>query len=341
MTPTTAAAVNPTQPSPPTSTPAPSGTAVPPSANSFGVSEIKRFSGHSDYVFSVAFTSDGQRLLSGGQYETILWNVATGQPVWRHDGTSAEDIAITSDGRFVVAADYYGTSVNVLDGNTGNVVRKISTPDTPESVAITPDNRYVLVGVRLAFVDGVAVLYDLETGAEVRRYASHDDPVRNVSVSTDGTRVLAATYNGLVVIWDFNTGEYLTHYEGGEISVQAAVFAPNSHRAAFVAFDVDARTIVFTWDADTGVATTPVILSESNEYEAMALHPDGNRLLVGHDEGILTLWDIAAGKEIGRAAVDAVDKENDIFGVAWTADGRYAAYAGTDDLQSVRMVEFK
>jgi WD40 repeat protein len=45
---------------------------------------IQRFEGHSNSVFSVAFSPDGKSVVSGSGVKTVrLWNVATGQQIGR------------------------------------------------------------------------------------------------------------------------------------------------------------------------------------------------------------------------------------------------------------------
>jgi WD40 repeat protein len=54
--------------------------------------EVRRFTGHADWVRSVAVTPDGQYVVSGSGDKTVrLWDLATGKEVRRftgHEGRS-------------------------------------------------------------------------------------------------------------------------------------------------------------------------------------------------------------------------------------------------------------
>ncbi len=72
------------------------------------------FEGHSDRVFWVSFSSDGHRIVSGGDNTVRMWNIATreqiGDPLIGHT-TTVTSVAESSDGRFVVSRDWFATFV--------------------------------------------------------------------------------------------------------------------------------------------------------------------------------------------------------------------------------------
>jgi len=63
----------------------------------------------------------------------------------------------------------------------------------------------------------------------------------------------------------------------------------------------------------------------------MAISPDGRRLLTGHDDKSVRLWDIATGKEIHRFNGHTLN----VIAVAFSWDGRRAISGGMDN--SVRV----
>jgi WD40 repeat protein len=67
---------------------------------------VRRFTGHSDYVNSVAVTPDGKYVVSGSGDNTVrLWDLATGKEVRRFTGheSGVMSVAVTPDGRYVVS----------------------------------------------------------------------------------------------------------------------------------------------------------------------------------------------------------------------------------------------
>ena len=75
--------------------------------------EMNRLEGHGDSVSSVAFSPDGQRLVSGSSDNTLrLWDANTGaaigQPLEGH-GASVSSVAFSPDGHRVVSGSYDNT----------------------------------------------------------------------------------------------------------------------------------------------------------------------------------------------------------------------------------------
>jgi WD40 repeat protein len=69
--------------------------------------EIRKFLGHVHYAWSVAFSPDGSRLLSGGNQTMHLWNVETGEEIRRMMVRFAfvRRVTFSPDGRWGVASD--------------------------------------------------------------------------------------------------------------------------------------------------------------------------------------------------------------------------------------------
>jgi hypothetical protein len=74
--------------------------------------EIRRWEGHLQHVWSVAFTPDGRTLATGGgDHNVRLWEVATGKErrVFRGHDDTVTSVSISSDGRRLASASDDGT----------------------------------------------------------------------------------------------------------------------------------------------------------------------------------------------------------------------------------------
>ncbi len=153
--------------------------------------------GHTDFVRSVAISSDGRRALSGGRDKTLrLWDLATGNLLRTFKAKhKVRQVAISPDGRraFSVGNSSY---LHLWDLATGRRLRRFGFGGDVElyftlveSVAISPDGRRALSGS----TDGALRLWDLATGKHFYTFRGHTDSVGSVAISPDGRRALSGS----------------------------------------------------------------------------------------------------------------------------------------------------
>ena len=73
------------------------------------------------------------------------------------------------------------------------------------SVTVLVDGRRALSGSG----DQTLRLWDLEIGAELRRFEGHEGEVSSVAVLADGRRALSGSYDKTLRLWDLETGAEL------------------------------------------------------------------------------------------------------------------------------------
>jgi WD40 repeat protein len=102
--------------------------------------------GHTRLVTSVAFSPDGQRLVTASRdRDAILWDVATGKPlrVLRAHFNAVSDARFSPDGRWIVTAG--PRSVGLWSASTGELVRLLRGPPGPfTAVTFSPDSRMIV-----------------------------------------------------------------------------------------------------------------------------------------------------------------------------------------------------
>jgi len=129
--------------------------------------------GHSDYVYSGVFSSDGSKVVTVSKDGTMrIWNVATRKPLLKNPKPvkTADtvvplfDAAFSHDNKLVVTAGYDGYAY-IWDARTGKLLRGTLERSGKRliSAAFSRDGKYVLTTSR----DGTARIFDTETGQRV------------------------------------------------------------------------------------------------------------------------------------------------------------------------------
>jgi len=275
------------------------------------------------------------------------------------DGGGAERKVLIQGGRRIVLP------LLRADASRPELVLQAGHSGTPGEVDMSPDGRYVLTADSS---ENVAILWEVATGRQLRTYAGHTEGLVGVAFAAAGSRVATASYDDTVVIWDRDTGRELQRIRPetcyclavspdgrtvvvGEHEKRATLWDTitgqklqsfeGEHKGTVfsAAFSSDGRRVVtgswdkkaVVWDAATG-RPLHTFSNHRKKVQAVALSPDGRRLLVGTGEsdstekeasGELVLWDTAEEVEAAR-----VDLDTACSAVAFTPDGRHiAAYS--------------
>jgi WD40 repeat protein len=56
------------------------------------------------------------------------------------------------------------------------------------------------------------ILWDLETGEEIRRFIGHNSPVLSVAFSADGNAFQSVSADGLIILWRIDNLEALMNW---------------------------------------------------------------------------------------------------------------------------------
>jgi WD40 repeat protein len=194
-----------------------------------------------------------------------------------------------------------------------------------ESVAFSPDGKYVLTGS----YDGTARLWEAETGRELRRFDGHSmGPsdsavpfgfvVKSVAFSPDGRHVLTVRDN-TARMWEAETGMEVRRFEGHAEMVWSAAFSPDGEHVLTGSFDKTTRV----WEAETG---KEIRRFEADRVRSVAYSPDGKYVLSGYLDKTARLFEAETGKQ-----VRAFDGHAGIIGsVAFSPDGKYVLTGSSD-----------
>jgi DNA-binding beta-propeller fold protein YncE len=195
-----------------------------------------RWFAHDDRVWGVAFSPDGNRLLTAGHdHSARVWDAATGRELARfvHDAPVA-GVAFSSDGaRAATACD--DRTACVWDVLTGDRLARVVHQGPVGGVAFSAD------GSRLATAgsDSVARIWDPTNGEQLGEFP-HDGPVHGVAFSPDRDRLATGSHDHSARLWDATSGNELRRFPH-DGRVWAVAFSPDGRMLATASHDRSAR----------------------------------------------------------------------------------------------------
>jgi WD40 repeat protein len=146
-------------------------------------------------------------------------------------------------------------------------------------------------------LDGTAKIWDATTGTELVTLFGHTEPVAQVAWSPTGDRILTASYDGTVKVWD--PDPTLLTLAGLEDTVGCVVWSLRGDRVAVGTGDGTAKVL----DANTGEELVTFTGHTRNVWR-IQWACKGERLFTCSADDTVRVWDTATSAELLRYDVE-------------------------------------
>jgi WD40 repeat protein len=189
--------------------------------------------GHGRDVNEVAFSADGEHLATAdweGIAKIVDRSGRVVQVLGGQGGFNFSDVAFSSDGRLVATAEWSGSveRVRIWDWAKGDALLTIDAEGPWPQVDFDPNGpRVVLSGS-----DGIAEIWDVESGERLAVLAGPAGGVNDLAFSPDGSRVATASGDGLVRLFDADTGAPELSLRASGCAVEGVAFSPDGTKLA-------------------------------------------------------------------------------------------------------------
>jgi len=325
----------------------------------------EHFDGYALYADADLAVSPDARLVLSPQLDDslALWNLETQEILHTWDfGDTIDDRAWTTnfspDGKLAVVTLAGDGPMILLDVTSGEEIYRW-TGDYVINAIFTTDSQNLVAG----YVDGKVILWNIETRAEVRRFAGVPDTnVFGLALNPSESLLVAGYEDGSILLWDFVSTQQLRSFVGHSRRVRSLAFSPDGtkllsgssdfsvrlwnvetaepiyqmighkDRVRRVIFAPDGRTAfsaasdsrVIEWDVETGQNIHTYVGHLATVYAVVNL--PNNRILSGSSDGTIRIWDTINGAQIQRLDGHI----NIVYTVALSPDGKQALSGGQD-----------
>ncbi len=307
--------------------------------------------GHSDYIFALAFSPDSAYLASASRDTTVrIWHMHSHDVGARfiapHDSLSSSEegainrapttivdnnieqyivyhehvhpllsVAWSPDGKYIASGDTGGI-IHIWEAETGKTILTYHGHIRfVRSIAWSPNGLYIASGGD--YGDSTVQVWETLTGKLIYTY-HRQYRIFSISWEPAGRHIASCSFDGSVQLWKSFTGNVILSYSGHTGPIYTTSWSPDGK---YIASGGQDATIQI-WEATTG-KTVCTYKGHTGAVKALAWSPDSKRIVSGGDDMTVQVWEATTGEQI----ISFNDYKKWIRAVAWSPDGKYLAFA--------------
>lgn len=271
---------------------------------------LGKLEGHTEPVQSVAWSTNGRWIVSGGYQRILVWDAETLKQVRALSGSLVGNIT-------TMAIDPSSSILFAADGESGGAgfVRKFDLmqdkllatwkahEDTVYSLRLSPKGDRLLSGG----ADKLAKIWDTATQKLVATFEGHTNHVLSVVFNKDATQIATAGADKEVKVWEVSTGNQEVKLGDKKTVYTALAWSP------------DGKALAAITDKGTGAVYTELQKHSGTERSetgkerklgavdqmltSVVITADAKSVFAGAFNGKVYVWDASSGKATGEIEV--------------------------------------
>ncbi|WP_422928478.1 protein kinase domain-containing protein [Singulisphaera sp. PoT] len=290
---------------------------------------VREIPANEGIIYRVRYFSDGKRLVSCGAGGTCrIWDLDTGtrlHSIEAHQG-DANDLSLSADEKTLVTV---GDDRVIKVWNVADAELKAELFEPKDRGPRDPNGP----GDRRSFV--------------------------SVSYLPDGKHLITGRNNGLIQVWNLETGKVESEFQDGDRNIAGLAVSPDgryvvvaSPSSAGAVLEIASQQPVLRLVATPKGGKAPPLVpgppginaEHPQAFQSSSFSHDGKILATAHLNGVIRLWDV----EQGTCKVELPGHAEEALSVSFSPDDKRLASVGSDgtirvwDLgQSVQLVDFQ
>lgn len=239
---------------------------------------------HPVKVMTIAFSSDGGRVVTSGLNEVRVWNATSGALITKLERRLTENpVRLSKDGARILTSSMWGIA-SIKSVDTGAVLVNLEGSQDPISAAAFSQD-----GERVATtnVDRTVKVWNARTGKLLSTLEGTTRSVFAAWFSGDGARLITMSDDNTAKLWDSATGKLLASYDGHRDAILDVSFGPEEGRVLTISAD---RTVKL-WDERTGKLLASLEGHTADLLDAR-FSADGSHITTASRDGSISRWDV-------------------------------------------------
>ncbi|MBW4598211.1 MAG: NACHT domain-containing protein [Calothrix sp. FI2-JRJ7] len=246
--------------------------------------------GHTNWVRSIAFSSNGKMLASASDDKTVmLWDTSTGQCLKTLKGHQQRvwSVAISPNCNIIASASEDKT-IRLWRLDTGEYKVLEKHINWVRCVAFSPDGSILASGSS----DKSVILWDATSGEYLKTLQAHTARVRSIAFSQDGKILASSSDDSKIILWDIESGKELKTLIGHKSWVRSVAFHPKRNLLASAGEDCD----VIIWNVNTGKRKNILRGHTARVWCVTFCGEDCETLISSSDDKTVKIWDVDTGQ---------------------------------------------
>jgi WD40 repeat protein len=277
------------------------------------------YSGHSDWVWSVAWSPVSERIASASADATAqVWDATNGHhPDVHHQSDTVYSVAWSPEGKRIASAGYDKT-VQIWDPTFGdNFYTYTGHSNWVWSVAWSPDRK----SIASAGGDKTVQVWNATSGQHMYTYRGHTGNVYAVAWSPDGRLIASASNDGTVQVWFPVTGNLLYTLRLYNTTMWSVTWSPDGKR---IAAGSNNNTIQ-VWNVTDGSYQFS-LHGHTDFVYGVAWSPNGKYIASASGDKTVRVWDASDGHHV----CTYTGHTDSVRSVSWASDSKRLASASWD-----------
>ncbi len=317
---------------------------------------IRSFIGHAGEITSIAFSSNGKRIISGSSDRTArIWDSENGrslrtipeQPaaitavalnqdgtlavtgslsheirIWAHDGTSR---VLTSHSGLISGLHILPGDTKLISGSADGHLKIWDMASATPLLSMDHGNAISALSVTTdgntlvtGGQKGIVKIWNTSDGALIHTLQNGESAVSATHISLDNSRLISGTKDNQISVWDLPSGTLLENLTSGVHGLHSVSFSNDSHAIIISTDDGSIRRVNLHFHE--------VLPSHSTSIIGVAFQ-QSEQVLSASEDGMVRLFDTVKHKPLWNT-----QHGKPIHAMASSPDGKTFATAGSDKL---------